>query len=483
MPALPGGHGAGGLEAVRAHLGDDSGGIAFVVRVVGGDEPADDQVVELGLVGLQRAQIRPALGGHDGVMVADLAVVVEPPGVHVEVHLLRMRQRGVGLGQILEHLFHLRAHVVGQIAAVRARIGDELVGLVERLRQLERFVGREAELAVGLALQAGQVEQLGRREALVLQRALGDPGGLALHLVAHALGGGLVGNARFGGGLRVLLLAVGCFRVGIDPKPLVIAKIRLQLPVILRNEGLDLPIPPHDQAQRGRLHPAHGQVRVVFQRKGAAGVHAHQPVGLTAAAGAFIERVVGRGGLEGRKALLNGRVGHGRNPQPLHGLGAAGHLIDVAKDQLALPGRVRGADDGRDLAAVHQLLHRLELAARVGQHLQRDALGQHGQRRHGPFLVSLVEFSRLAQGDQMADGPGDDVFLAIEKAVAPALHAQHPGDVPSHGGLFRDDQLFHVCKPASSYMYHDCRRTAFGLPNHHCIIFLPENQVCAAGGF
>jgi hypothetical protein len=68
------------------------------------------------------------------------------------------------------------------------------VALVQALRQRQRGLGREAELAVGLALQAGQVEQQGRclRGGLAL---FGDLGRLAAHGGGNRFGIGLVPQA------------------------------------------------------------------------------------------------------------------------------------------------------------------------------------------------------------------------------------------------------------------------------------------------
>ena len=63
--------------------------------------------------------------------------------------------------------------VLRQRARIGARIGQHLVPLVERLRERQRHARGEAEAAVGLALQAGQVVEQ-RRE---LRRRLGLLGG------------------------------------------------------------------------------------------------------------------------------------------------------------------------------------------------------------------------------------------------------------------------------------------------------------------
>ena len=456
VPALLRRRRAGGAESVLVHAGDDPRAVALVVRIVRRDQPPDDQVVQPPLVGVERLQVRPAVGRHDGVVVADAGIVVVAPGGQVQVHLRRGDQRGVRLGQQGEHLADLRAHVVGQIAAVRARIGDQLVRLIQRLRQLERPVGGKAKLLVGFALQRRQVEQLRRLEPLVLRPALLDHRRPALHRVAHALGGRAVVGARVRqaalAGLLPALVRPGLrlvrgARVRVDPKPFVVAEVCAHFPVLLGHKRLDFAVAAHDQAQRRRLHAADGQVRIVAQRERTRGVHADQPVGFAAAARGLVQRVVFGRRPEVGEALPDGLVGHRRDPQPLDRLCALRHLIDVAEDQLALARAVRRADDRADPRAVHQLAHDLKLRARVRQHLERYALRQHRQVGHAPLAVALVHLARLAQRDEVPDRPCDHIFLPVEIPLSARLRAQHPGDVPPNRRLFRHNQLLHAAPP------------------------------------
>ena len=58
-------------------------------------------------------------------------------------------ERRVGVRQAAEDARHLADVVFGQRAGVGPRIGQHLVLFVERLGQLQRGAGREAEAAVG----------------------------------------------------------------------------------------------------------------------------------------------------------------------------------------------------------------------------------------------------------------------------------------------------------------------------------------------
>ena len=180
--------------------------------------------------------------------------------------------------------------------------------------------------------------------------------------------------------------------------------------------------------------------------KAARGVHAHQPVGQTAAAGAFVKRVVVSGGAQFLEALADGRVGHRGDPQPPDRLFAARHAVDVAEDQFALARRVGCADDLGGVLVVHQLFDDGELAARGGQHLQGDVLRQNGQIVHAPAAITLVQLVRLHEGNEVAQRPCYNVTLAHEAAVAPLGGPQHAGDVAPHRRFFGDDHDVHTPK-------------------------------------
>ncbi len=155
-----------------------------------GEEALGDHVVELGLD--LRQALRRQQGRDDREVVRDLGVV-EDLLRRLDVALLQRRlgmdgeraQRpGQGLlGDHLDRLARDRDVVLGQGAAVGARIGEHLVLLVERLRDRERRPRREAEARVGLALQAGQVveQRRGLRARLGLFRH-------ARRLALHRLG-------------------------------------------------------------------------------------------------------------------------------------------------------------------------------------------------------------------------------------------------------------------------------------------------------
>ena len=90
------------------------------------------------------------------------------------------------IGQHFKGLLDHRHVVLGQMARVGSGVGQGLVLFVQALRQRQRGFGRIPKLAVGLALQAGQVKQGWRSLS----------GGLALfahraRLTLHRMGNGL----------------------------------------------------------------------------------------------------------------------------------------------------------------------------------------------------------------------------------------------------------------------------------------------------
>ena len=229
-------------------------------------------------------------------------------------------------------------------------------------------------------------------------------------------------------------------RVLIKPAPLIIPEIRCEHIEIHRHKLADLLLALHQDGQGRRLNAPHGQQRIVLQGKGAAGVHADQPVRLRAAQRAAVQAVIMRGGHKRVKALADRGIGQGADPQPLYRLGTPGMLIYQAEDQFALPAGVRRAHQGFRLPVQHQLLHDGVLAAGFGDHLGADLIRQNRQILPAPFLEALIDLIGFLQGDQMAQRPGDPVGLGLE----PSLFAgtlEHTGNVPRNAGLFRDNQF------------------------------------------
>ena len=94
----------------------------------------------------------------------------------------RQRLGGQGVVQAFEDAGELGQHVLADVPTLGARIADQLVGLVEGLGLFQDLGGGEAEAAVGIALQVGQVIE--RRRPVVL------------HLLVHLAHGPALGMRR-----------------------------------------------------------------------------------------------------------------------------------------------------------------------------------------------------------------------------------------------------------------------------------------------
>ncbi|EXI74892.1 MAG: hypothetical protein AW07_01503 [Candidatus Accumulibacter sp. SK-11] len=158
-----------GLEGFAFDAGDAGGDLVLCGGMEDGEEPLDNHVVELELgLGkvpgrLQRRNDRKVIG-HLGV-VENALVRLHP--VPFENHLRKggvTRQQPLVLrlgarfaSQHRQRGAHRRPIVLRQRPRVRARVREDLVFLVQSLRQPKGRLGGESEAAVRLALQAREV--------------------------------------------------------------------------------------------------------------------------------------------------------------------------------------------------------------------------------------------------------------------------------------------------------------------------------------
>ncbi|MPM93305.1 hypothetical protein SDC9_140441 [bioreactor metagenome] len=265
------------------------------------DETAHHHVVNLRLGLVQPAG--PRAGRNDGEVVADLRVVEDalllshpaiadhPPGV------LGIRRAAEGA----QHLLHLLHVILRQRRGFRARIGCDLVLLVERLRDVQGLLRGELELLVGLTLQGGEIKQLGwcagRGLRFIPDRTGRDAPALGynrfrLRPVPESTASGCrilvaIGNLNGGRGTEPSA------DIGARLRP----KGRMDFPVVLRNEGFDLLLTMHEDGERRRLHPTRRHHFVALGLPLAQPCHttravdAYQPVRLTATLRGVAQRV------------------------------------------------------------------------------------------------------------------------------------------------------------------------------------------------
>ena len=161
-------------------------------------------------------------------------------------------------------------HIVGQEAAVGARVGTELL-FIERLEIVEGLLGGVAENAVGIALEGGQVIEGGRF--------------LRLFLALHAFDRCRLALAGIGDGIGVLSVLHSVCRGGK-------AAIELNGVERLCHKCGDLRLALYQQRQRGRHDAPNVQRAAIRQGEIPRGVDAHQPISLGAAQGGLMQAVI-----------------------------------------------------------------------------------------------------------------------------------------------------------------------------------------------
>ena len=107
-------------------------------------------------------------------MIADLFAVADLRGVYG----CRLADAADGSGHFYESR-NLGFHVVGQAAAVRARIGADFL-FIQALQIIERLLCRISEEPVGVALKGGQIIRQRRFFAFFLSLDFDNPGQLPL---------------------------------------------------------------------------------------------------------------------------------------------------------------------------------------------------------------------------------------------------------------------------------------------------------------
>ena len=268
----------------------------------------------------------------------------------------------LGLIQPVERLWALGVDIIREVLRINTGVGGVLL-LVQTLYEVERHLGRIAELAVTIHLQRGKVVQLW---GLLLTLFLLN----LSYLERLALDGGkgffalfLRGELAFSGSKSGIAINGG------------------QYPVGLGLEVLDFLLTVHDERQGGRLHTTDGQyltVLTVLKCVQAGGVHAQQPVANGTAQACQIEWLVIALILQTGKTLLDGLVGHRRNPQSLNGAGGLGLLHHPSLDEFSLLSGV--ATVYNTIGFLHQALDNLKLLldTLIVYQLNAKTLGYHG---------------------------------------------------------------------------------------------------------
>ncbi len=439
-------HLALGLEGVLLDPRDARRDVVLGRRIKNGEEALGDQVVDL-LLRFGKA-LRRCSGGDNGKVIAHLGIVENPfVGMHPAVLQHRAGEAGVGrAGHRGKGVLDRADVILGQVAAVGTRIGQDLVLLVQRLGHPQRVLGTETKAPVGLALQAGEVVEHGAGLGLGLA-FLFDRTVLAEACLADRIGPGLVPEA-FGPGVFIL----GLLEFLVEPAAAVSAgdtlEFALDFPVVARDKGADAGLALDHDGQGRRLHAAdRGLVEAAFLGieggHGARAIDADQPVGFRAAARGVGQRLHLLVGAQVGEAVADRRGRHRLQPEAAHRLLllAQGVLGNVAEDQFALATRVAGIDQARDVLALDQAGQQPEPLLGSFDRIQGEMRRDHRQVGEAPLAALDVVFLGYGQFQQVADRRRQDVVVAFKVVAGARETAQGLGNVLRHGGFFGDDEL------------------------------------------
>ena len=336
----------------------------------------------------------------------------------------RGQVKPLGKGQQLQQVRHKMlcclAHILGQILAVGAGIGQQflfvkLLGIIKGL-----FCGK-TEQTVCFPLQGGQVIELGRLFCLFLpldrrtdSRCPGTGFSQSVGLV-HASN---ASAARFQA-------------AGLDADRVILFFLEAQ----------DFCIPVHQHFQCRGLHPAYRQGFVVQHRKQSCCIDTHQPIRLCTAEGRLIQSIVIRIRAQVCKALPDSGILHAGNPEPLHRFCATGHLVDETENQFSLPACIGCGGHTVHIRAVEQGTQNFKLLFLFVRDNELPRLGQDGQILIPPLTVFFIVLARLRKGHQMPDAPADQIPAALPVAVLLFIGPDHGGNAAGHTGLFGNHQL------------------------------------------
>ncbi len=416
-----------------------------MIIVPGLEEAAADEIVDPLLVGAEQALAGRGRGGDDRVVIGDAGVVDEAPAEGLDAAPRRDKAR-VAAGDGLDHGAERGGGVLREVAAVGARVAEELVPLVEGLRDIERLLRAHPEEAVGVALELGQIVEE-RRRSLRVSASTERIAALPERALATIAAASSPSGEPLALGRIVLVLVAGRGRakpgafVG-DVGGLSVFPDRREggqhLEVVLGHEVADGDLAIGDDGQRRCLDAADRDVLIERQAVRAGEVHPHEPVGPAPPLGGVGEAVVVGAALEAPEAVAD-RVGRERrDPESAHRLGALRGLVDVTEDELPFAPRVRGADDALDRPILHDPANDGELSLGVGDDDERKAVRQHRERPEAPALPAGVDLVRLRQRDEVPDGPRDDVPAPFERPVTPPRRAEDGGDITGDCGLLGD---------------------------------------------
>ena len=356
-------------------------------------------------------------GRNDGVVVRYFFAVQHPVHFRGQVKPLGKGQQPQ---QVRHKMLYRLAHILGQILAVRAGIGQQFL-FVKLLGVIKGLFCGKTEQTVCFPLQGGQVIELGRLFCLFLPLDRSTDDSCTRAFFFERICGFCIRNAS----------AVRFQAAGLDADRIILFFLETQ----------DFCVPVHQHFQCRGLHPAYRQGFVVQHRKQPCCIDAHQPICFCTAEGRLVQRIVIRIRAQVCKALPDGGILHAGNPEPLHRFRAAGHLVDETENQFSLPACVGCGGHTVHIRAVEQGTQNFKLLFLFVRHDELPRLGQDGQIFILPLAVFFIVLARLGKGHQMPDAPADQIPATLPVAGSLISGPDHGGNAAGYAGLFGNHQL------------------------------------------
>ena len=388
-----------------------------------------------------------AAGGRDNRMVrVDLFIIpaaVADLRIH---HRLRQQIRRMD-GNRIQHRMAAGEMFFRQVAAVRTRIGDELVGFIQLLADIQHVLRAEAETFGRLNLQRRQRKRQRRGFGIALIVIACHQRRLAFNTLNHVLGQRTMQQAPF----FILVRFAGFARHPGRDKALLLRRddMRFDIEEVFGDEVFNLFIAAHHQAEHRGLHPPHGEHPLIAgvapqQGIGPGHIDAVQPVGARPRQRRHAKRHKLAVSAQAVDRPLNRLRVEIVYQTALHLLTLLRRQLQVVEhlihQQLPLTVGVAGVDNLLGLA--EQALDDIQLFGDRRFWLQLPFLRHNWQIGEIPAGIAAVIDVRLRLLQQVTDTPGDHLpVAALNKAIAFAMRfRQHIGDSPTETRFFCNKQ-------------------------------------------
>ncbi len=198
------------------------------------------------------------------------------------------------------------------MTAIRPRIADQFVPLIESLGKVEGPLSAKAEQTIGMTLQLGEVVELGRLHPLSFGRE-----GLDDRFPRTGPKDDVVGFLAIGWQSREVHLGVVVL-VGLcswtEPCPLIALLVRIlpslkcrdHLEEVFGDKAPESEFPIHNHGQGRRLHSSDRKLLTVDNRIGTRQIHANQPIGSASATGGVSQSIILTAGTKVVEPLADG---------------------------------------------------------------------------------------------------------------------------------------------------------------------------------